>query len=85
MRERGRSRSHEDDHDTDCGRSSISNSGSEKVWGVGVMTTHATLSNAFTRAAIKFMVAESDFLVMSQLGVDNFEAMTYIDIQDAQI
>lgn len=41
------------------------------------MTTHATLSNAFTRAAINFMVAESDFLVMSQLGVDNFEAMTY--------
>ena len=41
------------------------------------MTTHATLSNTFTRAAIKFLVAESDFLVMSKLGVDNFEAMTY--------
>ena len=41
------------------------------------MTTHATLSNAFTRAAIKFMVAESDFLVMTHLGVDNFESMTY--------
>ena len=48
-----------------------------RKWGVGVMTTHATLSKAFTRAAIKFMVAESDFLVMSQLGVDNFESMTY--------
>lgn len=45
--------------------------------GEGVMTTHATLPNAFTRAAINFMVAESDFLVMSHLGVDNFEAMTY--------
>jgi len=30
VRERGRSRSHEDDHDNDCGRSSISSSGSEK-------------------------------------------------------
>ena len=41
------------------------------------MTTQATLTSAFTRAAIKFQVAESDYLVLCSQKVDTFEAMAY--------
>ena len=41
------------------------------------MTTQATLTSSFTRAAIKFQVAESDYLVLCSQKVDTFEAMAY--------
>lgn len=41
------------------------------------MTTQASLPNAFTRSAIKFAVAESDYLVMVCLGISTLESMAY--------
>ena len=41
------------------------------------MTTQASLPNAFTRSAIKFAVAESDYLVMVSLGISTLESMAY--------
>ena len=41
------------------------------------MATQATLTSAFTKAAIRFNVAESDFLVLGTQGIASFEALAY--------
>lgn len=41
------------------------------------MTTQATLPSSFTKAAVKFNVAESDYLVMTSQGITTFESFTY--------
>ena len=41
------------------------------------MSTQATLPSAFTKAAIRFNVSESDFLVLGTQGIANFEALAY--------
>ena len=41
------------------------------------MATQATLPSAFTKAAIRFNVSESDFLVLGTQGIANFEALAY--------
>ena len=43
----------------------------------GRMTTQATLASSFTKAAVKFNVAESDYLVMKAQGITTFESLTY--------
>lgn len=41
------------------------------------MTTNASLPSAFLKAAVKFNVAESDYLIMEQSGINTFESLTY--------
>lgn len=41
------------------------------------MATQATLASAFTKAAIRFNVAESDYLLLGSMGVANFESLAY--------
>ena len=41
------------------------------------MATQATLASAFTKAAIRFNVAESDYLLLGSLGVATFESLAY--------
>ena len=41
------------------------------------MATQATLASAFTKAAIRFNVSESDYLVLGAQGIANFEALAY--------
>ena len=43
-------------------------------WG---MATQATLASAFTKAAIRFNVSESDYLVLGTQGIATFEALAY--------
>lgn len=43
----------------------------------GPMTTNASLPSAFLKAAVKFNVAESDFLLMESSGINTFESLTY--------
>ena len=41
------------------------------------MATQATLASAFTKAAIRFNVAESDYLLLGSWGVATFESLAY--------
>ena len=41
------------------------------------MATQATLASAFTKAAIRFNVSESDYLVLGMQGIATFEALAY--------
>lgn len=41
------------------------------------MATQATLASAFTKAAIRFNVAESDYLLLGAMGIANFESLAY--------
>lgn len=41
------------------------------------MATQATLASAFTKAAIRFNVAESDYLLLGAMGIADFESLAY--------